>query len=112
MLKPEGWPRAVQALYVYTVAALGFVPFAASSALVPALAAFFRPGSLHLALAALGPGSLAALLLALAFLVLEGRGLPGRLPLPLRQACTLLALVLCLLAAFGAGHLPFIYGAF
>lgn len=111
-IRPQGWPRALQALYVYIVAALGFLPFAAQADLAPAFSAFFRPGNLPLARALLGPGALVSLGLALLLLLLEGRGWGGRLPVPLRQGLALLVLALALLAAFGASHLPFLYGAY
>lgn len=111
-LKPDAWPLPLRRAYVYLAAALGFLPFAANQNLGAALAAFLQPGTGNLALAQLGPGTLLALLMALVLLMVEGRGIAARLPLLLRQAGAILALALGLLAAFGAGHLPFIYGAF
>lgn len=112
ILKPAAWPLPLRRAYVYLAAALGFLPFAANQNLGAALAAFLQPGTGNLALAQLGPGTLLALLMALVLLMVEGRGIAARLPLLLRQAGAILALALGLLAAFGAGHLPFIYGAF
>lgn len=112
LLKPAAWPRPLGRAYVYLAAALGFLPFAANQNLGAALAAFLKPGALNLALAQLGPGALMALMMALVLLMVEGRGITARLPLLLRQGMALMALCLSLLAAFGAGHLPFIYGAF
>lgn len=112
ILKPAAWPLPLRRAYVYLAAALGFLPFAANQNLGAALTAFLQPGTVNLALAQLGPGTLLALLMALVLLMVEGRGIAARLPLLLRQAGAILALALGLLAAFGAGHLPFIYGAF
>lgn len=111
-IKPLSWPRFLRRSYVYAVSCAGFLFFAANGQVQPALSAFFQPINAQLALAQLSPGNLLALLLAVLWLLIEGRGLFSRLPQPLRYLLSLAALVLSLLSAFGAGHLPFIYGGY
>ena len=111
-IRPHSWPRFLRRTYVYAASSLGFLFFAANGQVQSALSAFFQPGNNQLALAQLSPGNLLALLLAVLWLFIEGRGLFSRLPQPLRYLLTLTGLVLSLLAAFGAAHLPFIYGGY
>ncbi len=110
--KPETWPVAVRRLYVLTVVAIGFVPFAGAADVGAALDAFAGTGAATWALVQLRPVVLLALLAAVVIVALEGRGLAARLPVWVRRMLVLMLLGVSLLAIYGAAHVPFLYTAY
>lgn len=112
VLKPHRLPVWARRLYVYLAAMVGFVFFTAGNQVIPVLSGFFKVGNLRLALMQLTPAFLVSCILGALVVVLEGWEGPGKLPSGIRYSFHIILLILCMLAAAGMSHLPFIYAAF
>lgn len=112
ILQPKAWSKWLRGAYVYVATAVGFVFFTAGSDVPRMLGGFFRLGNLRLALTQLTPVFLLACCASVLVIVLSGRGIKRSLPVWPASIAKLALLALCLLAAAGSHHLPFLYAAF